>query len=168
VLAYGIALVLIGVIALTNPLATGLATGLLLAIVLVLYGVAAIASALSAFAQRGRWIELILGLLALAAGLAIFFAPYLGALSLVWAIGFWLAVSAVFQIATAIRFVPDRWWRLFLGLLDLVLGAILLFAAPAAGLAYLALIVGISFLFKGVFFIVLAFALRRLVTTLPR
>jgi len=162
ILAYGVIVVAIGFIALTNPLATGLATGILLAIALLLYGVAATISALSALSQRGRWIELILGLLALAAGIAIIIMPYLGALSLLWAIGFWLLVSGVFQLITAFRFRTDRWWRAFLGLIDLALGLILMLAPPPAALAYLALIVGISFLFRGAFLIALAFAVRRM------
>jgi len=161
ILGYGIIVLVIGFIALANPLATGLATGILVALGLILYGVAAIVSALSALSQRGRWIELLLGLIALVAGICIVFAPYIGALSLVWAIGFWLAVSGIVQLVTAARFRADRGWRLFLGVLDLVLGIILLFAPPAAGLAYLAIMVGISFIFRGAFLVMLAFAVRR-------
>lgn len=160
-LAYGIIVVIIGFIALANPLATGLATGLLLAIGLLAYGVLAVISAVSALSERGRWIELLLGLLAILAGIAIFLAPYLGALSLIWAIGFWLLVSGAFQLATALRFRTDRWWRLFLGLLDLALGIILMCAPPGPALAYLALLMGISLLFRGAFLIMLALALRR-------
>lgn len=162
ILAYGVLVVVIGFLALLNPLATGLATGLFLAAVLIVYGVAALISAVSSLAQRGRWVELVLGLLALAAGILIAFAPYLGALSLVWATGFWLFVSGVVQIGCAIRVKADRGWRLLLGIVDLLLGLILLFAGPLPGLAILALMVGISFLFRGVFLITLALGIRRI------
>jgi len=160
-LAYGIIVVVIGFIALTNPLATGLATGILLAVGLLLYGVTAVISAVSALSERGRWIELLLGLLAILVGIVVAFSPWLGALSLIWAIGFWLLVSGVFQLVTAMRFRTDRWWRLFLGLLDLALGLILISAPPGPAFAYLALLVGISLLFRGAFIIMLALALRR-------
>ena len=163
VLAYGIIVILIGFLALLNPLATGFATGLLLALVLIVYGVAALISAVSSVTQRGRWIELALGLLALALGVLLLFSPYLGALSLVWATGFWLFVSGVLQIGCAIRVKADRAWRLLLGLVDVALGLILLFSGPLTGLAFLALMVGISFLFRGVFLITLALGLRRAV-----
>jgi len=81
VLAYGVIVIIIGILALVNPLATGLAIGLFLAAVLIVYGAAAVISAISSFAQRGRWIEFALGLLALGAGVLIAFSPYLGALS---------------------------------------------------------------------------------------
>ncbi|MBB5984122.1 HdeD family acid-resistance protein [Sphingobium lignivorans] len=165
IVAYGVLVILIGVLALTNPIATGLATGIILALVLIVYGVAAIASAISSLSRRGRWIELILGILALLAGASILFAPLLGALSLVWAIGFWLVVSGVMQLVTAARFPVDRWWRLFLGLLDLVLGAILLLSGPVPSLAFLAIIVGISFLFRGLFLVLLGLGLRKVSTS---
>lgn len=162
-LAYGVIVILIGFLALMNPLATGLATGLFLAAALIVYGIAALISAASSFAERGRWVELALGLLALAAGVLIFFTPYLGALSLVWATGAWLFVSGVLQISGALHFKPDRWWRLLLGLVDVVLGIVLLFAGPWPSLTFLALMVGISFLFKGVFLVTLALGIRRIV-----
>jgi len=160
-LGYGLIVIIIGFVALINPLATGLVTGLFLAAMLVTYGIVALVSAAASFAERGRWMELALGLLALAAGIFIFFAPYLGALSLVWATGFWLFVSGVLQIGGAARFRVDRFWRLVLGVVDLLLGLLLLFAGPVTSLAFLALMIGISFLFRGVFLITLALGMRR-------
>lgn len=162
VLAYGVLVVLIGCLALANPLATGLATGLLLGVMVLGYGLLTLISSLTSLSKRGRWIEALLGLLGVVAGGIILFAPFAGALSLVWAIGLWLFVSGVFQLASAIRGTHDRGWRFALGLLDLVLGGVLLFSGPATSLVFLAAIVGISFLFRGVFLIVLALGLRRL------
>lgn len=162
VLAYGILVILIGLLALFNPLATGLATGILFGVLLLIYGVLAIASGVSSMAARGRWMEILLGVLAIAGGIAVLLAPYAGAWSLVWALGFWLIVSGVFQIVAAMQSSIDKGWRLFLGVLDIVLGAFLVFADPASSLLYLAAIVGISFIFRGAFLISLAFALRKL------
>lgn len=158
---YGLIVIIIGFVALMNPLATGFVTGLFLAAMLVTYGLVALVSAAASFGQRGRWMELALGLLALVAGVFIFFAPYIGALSLVWATGFWLFISGVLQIGGAARFRVDRFWRLVLGVVDLLLGLLLLFSGPATGLAFLALMIGISFLFRGVFLIMLALNLRK-------
>lgn len=161
ILAYGIAVLLIGVFALANPIATGFATGILIAFVLISFGVFAIATSFSSLKGRARWIELLLGLLALLAGLATLFLPYVGALSLVWMIGAWLLVSGVLEIASAIRFPVDRGWRFFLGVVDTLIGLWLLMAGPVTGLAFLAVLVGISLLLRGVFIIMLALALRR-------
>lgn len=162
IFAYGFLVILIGCLVLFNPVATGLATGVLVGIMLLVYGILAIVSGLSSLSQRGRWIEALLGLLALGGGILILFDPFAGALSLVWAIGFWLAISGFFQIVSALKSAQDRGWRLALGLIDVILGGFLLFSGSATSLAFLAAVVGISFLFRGVFLIILALGLRRL------
>src|SRR3546814_19146521 len=93
----------IGLLALCNPLATGWATGLFFGLVLLIYGVSAIAAGLSSLSTRGRWIEILLGIVALVAAVIVFFNPFAGALSLAWMIGAWLLVSGIFQVAGAFR-----------------------------------------------------------------
>ncbi len=162
VLAYGILLLLIALVVIANPLVAGVATGLLIGVVLVIYGIAAIAAGWTSLSQRARWVEVLLGLLALVAGIFAILNPVAGALSLVWVIGAWLTVSGGFQIAFALKARHDRAWRLFLGVLDVVLGLILLFSNPATGLAFLAVIIMISLVVRGVFLILLANTLRKL------
>jgi Uncharacterized conserved protein len=162
VLAYGILVVLIGLLALANPAATGLATGVLLGLVLLLYGGAAIAAGLSPLSGRARWIEIALGVLALAAGVATLINPFAGALSLIWVVGAWLLVAGIFEVIGGLRAAHDRGWRLLLGVVDIALGAIPMFSSPASGLVFLAVLVGISFIMRGIFLTVLAFSLRRL------
>lgn len=162
ILAYGLIVIVIGLFALINPLATGLATGILLGVALLVYGAATIAVGLSSLAGRARWIELPLGLLGILVGVATIFNPFAGALSLVLLIGAWLLVSGIFQIVSAIRVAHDRFWRLLLGAVDIVLGGLLLFSGPATGLVFLAVVVGISLSLRGVFLIALALGLRKL------
>lgn len=161
ILAWGIIVILIGIFALVNPLATGVATGFVLGITLLFYGVAAIVSGFSALSGRGGWMEILLGFLALAASACVLMAPVAGALTLVWAIGFWLVVSGILQIVVAIRVTFHRGWRIFTGIVDVLLGAYLLAAGPLASIALLAFMVGISFLFRGLFLCSLAFGMRR-------
>ncbi|MDF0543961.1 HdeD family acid-resistance protein [Sphingobium sp. H39-3-25] len=163
ILAYAVLVIVIGLLALCNPLATGLATGILFGFILLVYGVIAIAAGLSSLATRARWIEILLGVVALLAGMIVLFNPFAGALSLAWAIGAWLLLSGIFQISGAFRAAYDRGWRLFLGILDVVLGAWLLFSSPGTALAFLAVAVGLSFLFRGMFLVTLAVGLRKLV-----
>lgn len=161
ILAYGVIVILIGLLALLNPLATGVATGFLLGVMLVVFGIFAIAAGLSSLSGRARWIELLLGVLSTLAGVVTIFNPFAGALSLVLLIGAWLLVSGIFEIVSAFRIAHDRVWRLLLGVLDVVLGGLLLFSGPGTGLVFLAFCVGISFLFRGVFLVMLALGLRR-------
>lgn len=162
VLAYGLLVILIGVFALLNPIATGFATGVFLAVALLIYGILAIAAGLSSLSRRARWIEILLGVLSLVAAAITFFNPFAGALTLVALIGAWLLIIGVFEIVGAFQSAHDRGWRLLLGVLDTVLGGLLLFSDPATGLAFLALAVGLSFLLRGTFLIILAMGLRRI------
>ncbi|WP_232494021.1 HdeD family acid-resistance protein [Novosphingobium kaempferiae] len=161
VMGYGVLLLVAALIVLLNPLVAGVATGLLLGIMLVVYGVAAIAAGWTSLSSRARWVEILLGTLALLAGIFAIADPVAGALSLVMAIGLWLLVSGGFQIAFALRARHDKGWRLLLGVLDVVLGLVLLFSGPLTGLAFLAIIVAISLTVRAVFLIILAQALRK-------
>ncbi len=162
ILAYAVLVILIGILALANPMATGLATGVLISVILLIYGGTAIAAGVSALSKRARWTEIALGVLALVAGGLVLLNPFAGALSLVWAVGAWLLVAGIFQIVSAFRAAHDRGWRLLLGVTDAVLGGLLLFSSPALGLAWLAVAVGISFLLRGFFLILLALGIRKL------
>lgn len=162
VLAYGVIVLLVGLLALLNPIATGMATGILVGVLLIVYGVLALIAGFSSLSHRSRWIELLLGVLGILAGAVTIFNPFAGALSLVVLIGAWLLVSGIFEIVSAFNIVHDRIWRLALGVLDLILGGLLLFNGPAIGLAFLAFCVGTSFLFRGVFLVMLALGLRRM------
>jgi uncharacterized membrane protein HdeD (DUF308 family) len=162
VLAYGIVVILVGLLALSNPLATGVATGFLIGTLLIVYGAFATFASLSYLSGRARWIELILGIMGLLAGAVTIFSPFAGALSLVMLIGAWLLISGILEAISAFRSEHDWGWRLLLGILDLVLGGLILFSGPATGLIFLAFCVGISFLIRGVFLFILALGLRRL------
>lgn len=161
VLGYGVLLLVVALIVLVNPIVAGVATGLILGVVLVVYGAAAVAAGWTSLSTRARWTEILLGVLALLAGIFAILDPVAGALSLVWAIGVWLVIAGGFQIAFALKARHDKGWRLFLGVLDVVLGLILLFAGPVAGLAFLALVVAVSLTVRGVFLILLGLALKK-------
>lgn len=161
VMGYGVLLLVAALIVLLNPLVAGVATGLLLGVMLVVYGVVAIAAGWTSLSSRARWVEILLGALALLAGIFAIADPVAGALSLVMAIGLWLLVSGGFQIAFALKARHDKGWRLLLGVLDVVLGLVLLFSGPLTGLAFLAIIVAISLTVRAVFLILLAQALRK-------
>ena len=162
VLAYGALLILVSVIVIANPMVASFATGFLIGFVLCVYGVAAIAAGVTSLSRRARWTEILLGAIGLLAGLYVLFNPVAGAITLVWAIGAWLLISGGFEIAFALKARHDKGWRLFLGVLDLVLGALLLVSSVPTAIGFLAIMVAISFFMRGVFMIAVAFGLRKL------
>ena len=162
VLAYGILLVFGGIVAFFNPIAAGFATGVLFGMGLILYGVFAIAAGVSALSTRSKILEILLGIIAILAGAFVLFDPFQGAASLGWAIGLWLLVSGILQLIYVFQGGHDRIWRALLGVIDIVLGGYLVISGPITGLAFVAALVGFSFLFRGFFLMSLAFTLRRI------
>jgi uncharacterized membrane protein HdeD (DUF308 family) len=162
ILAYGILLAIVGIVALLEPLATGLATGLFIGFVLLSGGVLGLAAGFSGKGWRSRWLDIVLGLLSLALGLLVLWHPFAGAFSLVWFIAVWLIVGGALEISTGLGGAHHRGWLVFLGLIDIALGVILFFAGPASALIFLAFIIGTSFIFRGVFLCIFALRLRKL------
>lgn len=162
ILLYGILLAVVGVAALAEPLATGVVTGFFVAYVLIVGGVLGIVAGFSGKGWRSKWLDIAVGLLSLIIGLLVLWNPFVGAFSLVWAIGFWLVVIGVLEISAAVRSAHHRGWLILLGIIDVVLGIALLIAGPVTALLVLAAVIGISFIFRGVFLILFALRLRNL------
>jgi uncharacterized membrane protein HdeD (DUF308 family) len=162
ILAYGILLAVVGGIALVEPLATGLATGFFVAYVLIAGGFLGIVAGFSGKGWRNKWLDIAVGLLSLILGLLVLWNPFVGAFSLVWAIGFWLVVIGMLEISAAFRSAHHRGWLVLPGIIDIVLGIALLFAGPATALLLLAAVIGISFIFRGAFLVLFALRLCRL------
>lgn len=162
ILVFGILLILGGLMALANPVIAGIVSGVVLGWMLIVYGVLAIFTGSSALSRRARVLEIVLGILGIIAGVMVLFNPVQGAASLAWAMGLWLLVSGVSQIVYASRMKVDRGWRLFLGVLDIILGGYLLFSGPVVGFVFVAVMFGLSFLFRGIFLVWLAMGIRKL------
>ncbi|MDF0543936.1 DUF308 domain-containing protein [Sphingobium sp. H39-3-25] len=123
---------------------------------------AGIAAGFSGRGWRGDWLDIIFGLLCVLLGVLVLFAPFAGALSLVWMIGAWFLIIGMLEIATATRSLHHRGWFQTLGTLDVVIGLALLLAGPISALIVLAVMVGVSFRVRGTFFLAaLALGLRR-------
>ena len=161
VLAYGALLLIVALAVLVNPLIAGVGAGIMIGLVLTLYGIAAIAAGLTSMSTHSRWTEVILGVIALVAGLFSLFNPVAGALSLVWAIGVWLLVAGVLQLIAGSKTRFNRGWRIGMGVLDIVLGLVLLFSGPVTGLAFLAAIVAITLAVRGVFLVLIAMEMNK-------
>ena len=161
IVAYGLLLLAIGVMALLRPFAASFATGFLLGILLVMGG---LLSVIAGFANRGwhsRWLDFAIGILSLVLGAIVLRNPIAGAFSLVWLIGFWAITIGVLELCAAYKMSFSRGWLALLGLVNLLLGAALLMAGPVTDFIFLALVVGISFTVRGVLLILFGWNLRK-------
>ncbi|MDR0283887.1 MAG: DUF308 domain-containing protein [Propionibacteriaceae bacterium] len=97
--------VLVGTVVLFNPIASAetlaLFVGVLLGVFWIFEGVTAIVQAGD---QSSRWLAMILGGIAVVAGLAVLIIPLWSAAALFWLAGVGLIVVGVFQMVRALRF----------------------------------------------------------------
>ena len=113
---------------------------------------------------RVRRMNVISGLLSIAAGVAIIVWPEPGLLAVAIFLGAWLIVTGTIAISAAFaarRLLPQWWLLLIVGLLEIPLGVLAL-ADPGATLAALVTVAGIWAVAIGVMRIVLAFEIKRL------
>jgi uncharacterized membrane protein HdeD (DUF308 family) len=114
--------------------------------------------------RRVRQTNVLSGLLAAAAGVAIIVWPGPGLTAVAIFLGAWLIVSGTLAILGAFaarRLVPQWWLLLILGLLEIPLGVLAL-ANPGATLAALITVAGIWAIAVGAMRVVLSFELKRL------
>jgi uncharacterized membrane protein HdeD (DUF308 family) len=160
----GVAGVVLGVVALTSPLATIVALVWVWGFYAVADGVLSLAAAMTGRGTTGpRWWLALVGVLGLAAGAVAFADPVLVARFFALIIGFWAIMIGALEIwgALALRKEIDNEWMLVLsGVIAVLFGLVLLFSPTA--LITLIWLLGFYALIAGMFFIVLAFRMRRL------
>lgn len=162
VLAAGVLFIVVGVLAVLHPLMTGLAVGIYLGASFVVAGAFATASGLANVKQKGAWLYIVLGILAMLAGGYMALLPLNAAVSLVWVIGMWMIVAGVFELYTASQVRLHRAWMIFIGLVDIALGVLLMWIDPLSAIEVLAWMVGFSFVMRGIGSIVFSRELRKL------
>jgi uncharacterized membrane protein HdeD (DUF308 family) len=161
ILASGIIGVLVGVIALLNPLATTLVAAIFLGIALIIQGVVEISLAWRAeTGSTGRGWLAAFGVLALVAGILVLFHPGGGVIALVWGLILWFAIAGIHDLLVGFSQREHRGWNIVLGVLGL-LAAIILIASPFSAIVWIGILVGLGFLFRGAMDIGLALSMRR-------
>jgi len=149
IMTYGLLLLVIGVLALLRPVAAGVATGLFLGMILVVSGVIGLVAGVTNRGWHSRWLDVVVGVLSIVLGLVFFRNPVAGAFLVIWLIAIWAIVIGALELIAATRLPFGRGWLVFVGVVNLLLGALLLFSGPVTDLAFLALLVGISFIVRG-------------------
>ena len=112
--------------------------------------------------DRSWWLEVLEGIVSIAAGVIALLFPVLAAEVLVIIIGVWAVVTGVFQIWAAIRLrerIKGEFWLGLAGVASILFGVIL-FVYPAAGALSLVWLIGSFAIVFGVFLIILGWRLR--------
>ena len=162
-MALGILLIVLGMIAIGAPAATGVAVNLLIGWLLVISGIAHGVHAFRASGWRGGLVQILCGLLYLGVGIMMITNPIAGLLALTMTVLVYFVVSGIFKIILAIRVetLPQRGWVTVSGILSLVLAIYVGSQFPASALWVIGLLVGIEMVFSGWSFVMLAMAAKR-------
>ena len=160
----GIIFLIGGFCAIAMPLVSSIAVGIFLALVLVVAGIFQIWQSFSVQSWTGFLWQLIIGIVMLLGGIAIYMSPATGSIALTLVIAGVFIAKGVFQIILGLRLRPhDGWgWILAAGIIALLAGIMILTNYPFSGLWVPGTLAGISLLFTGWSYIALGLAAKRI------
>jgi uncharacterized membrane protein HdeD (DUF308 family) len=160
----GIALVILGLLALAAPAIASVAATVFFGWILLLSGVLGLIASLQARQAPGFWWSLLSALVGIVAGALLLGWPLQGAFSLTAVLIAFLLVEGGVSIMYALEHrsaLSGRWgWMLASGLLDVALGVILFAGLPGTALWALGLLIGLNMLFGGWALILMALYAR--------
>jgi uncharacterized membrane protein HdeD (DUF308 family) len=149
----GIALLVLGILAVAMPGIASLAATVLFGWILLLAGVVVLIAALRRRHAPGFWWSLFSGAIAIVAGLLLLFRPLQGVLTLTVVLIAFLLAQGVISILYAVEHRKQqsgRWgWILASGIVDLLLGVLLLMGFPGTAVWALGLLLAIKLIFGG-------------------
>ncbi|TWI05391.1 HdeD family acid-resistance protein [Aerolutibacter ruishenii] len=161
-LAWGVLLIIAGVLAVMMPAFAALATAMMLGWLLVLGGIFGIVHAVQTRALEGFGWRLTSGILILLLGILVLVMPMAAVASLALLVGSFLLAGGIVGCVFAFRLKPMKgWgWVLFDGLVSIVLAVLIMIGWPQSSVAFIGLLTGFSLISNGVARIMLRNALR--------
>jgi uncharacterized membrane protein HdeD (DUF308 family) len=159
----GIALIVLGFIALGSVVIVSLATAIVIGVLLLIGGVSEMIGAFWCRGWSGYFFHLLSGVLSVVIGVLFLGAPVASLIALTLLLSCLLMVGGIFKIIAALSHRFAAWgWPLLSGLIDLILGVMIWQQWPESALWVIGLFVGISLVFRGANWIGLGLALRGL------
>jgi uncharacterized membrane protein HdeD (DUF308 family) len=157
----GIALVVLGTLAMGSAFVASLAAAFVLGVLILMGGVAESLGAFWCRAWSGFFQHLLMGVLSIVVGVLFLRAPVNALLALTLLVAFFLMVGGIFKITAALSYRFAAWgWPLVSGLIDLVLGIMIWQEWPASALWVIGLFLGINMVLRGFHWIALGLAFR--------
>jgi uncharacterized membrane protein HdeD (DUF308 family) len=159
----GVALVVLGMVALSSVVIASLAVAAAIGILLLFSGAAEVAGAFWCRGWSGFFLHLLSGVLSIVVGALFLRAPLSALAGLTLLAACFLMVGGIFKIVAALSYRFAAWgWTLASGVIDLILGVLIWMEWPASALWVIGLFVGINLIFRGTNWIALGMALRAL------
>ena len=161
--AYGVVLVVLGMLAIMAPRISGIAVQFLLGWLLILAGITWTMYASHARSWgSGLW-EALVGILAVIGGVIVIARPLASLEILTWILAVYFIATGVLKLALAFELRPTMgWgWTLFSGVVSVILGVIVMREWPFSGLWLVGTLVGIEMIFGGFSLIRISSAARQ-------
>lgn len=160
-LAFGIALVAIGVAAVARAFTATIASMLFFGWLLVIAAVIEIVQAVIVGHWAGFFHHLLAAILFGVTGLLLVTRPLISAEALTFVMAIFFLIGGLFElIGSSIVALPGWGWQAVDGIITIALGALVLAQWPASGLWVIGLFIGIDLIFYGFAWIALALGLR--------
>jgi uncharacterized membrane protein HdeD (DUF308 family) len=162
-LAVGILSVILGTIGLGMTWMLTLVSVVYFGVLLIVIGVAQLLQIFKAAGWKSTFLQILIGLLYLAAGIMVVSRPLLASLTLTWALGFALIVVGVMRIVVGVQHRGTSGWAggVVGGIITLLLGLLILARWPSDALWVIGLFLAIELIVNGYTQILVALAARR-------
>lgn len=164
VLAFGVALVALGIFAISYSCVATIISVMFLGIVLVASGIVILIESFQFWWKKwgGFFTHFLMGILYLIAGAMLIKTPTVGSISLTLILAIFYIFLGISRITYALTYdLPSKGWRLFNGIITLLLGILILMKWPMSGLFIIGLFVGIDLFITGWVYIMVALSARR-------
>ena len=165
-IALGILMILVGMLAILSPLVAGVFAVYIVAWTAIINGVVQLVYGFRTHVGGKMILEILLGLLYIAAGCFILIHPAGGLLALTLVIACFLLIYGVFALVLAFQLRPHTgWgWILFDAVLTILLGILIWLHWPVNSGWIVGTLLGISFISSGVSRLMLSMAVRKVAT----
>lgn len=162
-LALGILFIIGGFFAFISPFIASLVVTTIVAVVLVIAGIAQIIQAWRMRSWGGFLWQLVVGIVLLIGGIAIYLNPVAGTAALTLFAAAMFLAKGVFQLVLGFRLRPhDGWgWIVASGVIAVIVGLLIYIQWPLSTLYALGTLAGISLAFTGWSYVAIALAARR-------
>ncbi|MFP3921792.1 MAG: HdeD family acid-resistance protein [Dichotomicrobium sp.] len=159
----GVALVLLGLVALVYPLTTAIVVKIMMGWILLIAGISEIIFSFSTTKWSEFFLELLVGLVFTIAGVWLAFFPLTGILTLTVLLALAFLARGVLEIISAFRMRPlDGWgWLLVAGIVGVLVGLFILVEFPSSAAWAIGLLVGVNLIASGIAYISLAYSAKQ-------
>ena len=150
-MVFGIALVILGFLAILAPMFAGSMVSMLIGVLMIAAGIARLIWAFSAGSFGKGILTFLLGGLLILTGGVMLLRPGIGMASLAMLLAIFFLADGIFEIIAAFKIKPEKgWgWLLFGGIVSIILAGLIFWQWPFSGLWAIGVLVGVKLLFAG-------------------